>query len=298
MFLIVFFLFLYKICIIIITGEKMELTKKDFINAIRTSGLSGKCVCIHSSIRSFMAEINGGVNTIVRAFIECGCTIMVPTFSFYAFTVNPPENMMPERNGVDYNKIDFLVNNKNNIFTKMCNEIDREKMGILPYEILKIKGRERGEHPLCSFTAIGPFAKDLIKGQKNMDVFAPLRELALFEGYVLLMGVDLNRMTLLHLAEQMAGRKMFLRWANDNGGRPVYAEAGGCSEGFINMNPYLSPFEKQIFVGKSKWRIYNVQKVLKQAAKVIMSIPEITRCTDKKCLRCEDAIKGGPEKKE
>lgn len=274
----------------------MELTKNDFIKAIKTTGLSSKCVCVHSSIKSFMADIKGGMDTIIQAFIECGCTLMVPTFSFYAFTIKPPDDMMPKRNGVDYNKLDFIDSlNKNNIYSKKNNEIDSDKMGILPCEVLKRNERERGDHPLCSFSAIGPFAKDLVKGQKNMDVFAPLRELALFEGCVVLMGVDLNRMTLLHLAEQMAGRKMFLRWANDADGKPVYAEAGGCSEGFVNLNPYLSLFEKQIFVGKSKWRIYNASKVLKQAAKVIISMPEITRCADKNCLRCEDAIKGGPE---
>ncbi|MCX8094459.1 MAG: AAC(3) family N-acetyltransferase [Candidatus Goldbacteria bacterium] len=272
----------------------MALMKNDFIRAIKIAGLSGKCVCVHSSIKSFQEEIKGGVDTIIQAFIECGCTLMVPTFSFYAFTVKPTANMRPEQNGVDYNRIDFLISNQKNIYNTSCNEIDNEKMGILPYEILKRKDRVRGDHPLCSFTAIGPFARDLIKGQKNMDVFAPLRELALFDGFVLLMGVDLNRMTLLHLAEQMAGRKMFLRWVNDSAGNPVYAETGGCSEGFINLEPYLSMFEKQIFVGKSKWRIYNVAKVLKQAAKVIMAIPEITRCKEN-CLRCEDAIKGGPE---
>jgi aminoglycoside 3-N-acetyltransferase len=273
----------------------MELTKNDFIKAIKTSGLSEKCVCVHSSIKSFMTGIKGGIDTIIQSFIECGCTLMVPTFSFQAFTIKPPENMRPERNGVDYNKIEFLNFENKNFFTKVCNEIDRDKMGIFPCEILENNKRERGEHPLCSFSAIGPFAQDLIKGQKYMDVFAPLRELALFEGYVVLMGVDLNRMTLLHLAEQIAGRKMFLRWVNDSKGNPVYAEAGGCSEGFVNLTPYLSVFEKQIFVGKSKWKIYSATKVLKQAAKVITSMPEITRCADKECIRCDDAIKGGPK---
>mgnify|MGYP000076626172 CR=1 FL=1 len=272
----------------------MQLTKNDFIKAIKTNGLAGKCVCVHSSIKSFMMDIKGGVQTIIQAFIDCGCTLMVPTFSFYAFTIKPPENMKPKRNGVDYNKLEFLNFYSPKLFTPESKEIDKDKMGLLPYTVVNTEGRVRGEHPLCSFTAIGPFANDLIKGQKNMDVFAPLRELALFAGFVILMGVDLNRMTLLHLAEQMAGRKMFLRWANNINGQPVYAETGGCSEGFINFEPYLSFFEKQIYVGKSKWKIYNVSKVLKQAAKVIMSIPEITRCSDKSCLRCDDAIKGGP----
>jgi len=52
-------------------------------------------------------------------------------------------------------------------------------------------------------------------------VFKPLRALSETGGYVVLMGVGLEAMTLIHLAEQMAGRNRFRRWANGPDGRPM-----------------------------------------------------------------------------
>ncbi|RIK36138.1 MAG: hypothetical protein DCC57_22735, partial [Chloroflexi bacterium] len=64
-------------------------------------------------------------------------------------------------------------------------------------------------------------------------------------GFVLLMGVALETMTLLHLAEQVAGRVPFRRWANDRQGRPQQVEAGGCSDGFGRLAPLLEPWRRQ-----------------------------------------------------
>ena len=74
-------------------------------------------------------------------------------------------------------------------------------MGTVPASVLAQPGRVRGPHPLCSFTALGAQAQDLIGGQTLTDVFAPLRALADAGGWVLLMGVSLHSMTLIHAAE-------------------------------------------------------------------------------------------------
>jgi len=47
---------------------------------IRELGLSGRPVCVHSSLRSF-GIVTGGAETVVQAFVEEGCTLLVPTFA-------------------------------------------------------------------------------------------------------------------------------------------------------------------------------------------------------------------------
>jgi hypothetical protein len=49
------------------------------------------------------------------------------------------------------------------------------------------------------------------------------------------MGVSLEQMTFLHLAEQMVGRNRFQRWANALDGKPMMVEVGGCLGGFGNF---------------------------------------------------------------
>ena len=153
-----------------------------------------------------------------------------------------------------------------------------------------MKGRARGNHPLNSLAAVGPSARELIAGQAPLDVYAPFRELARLNGYVVMMGVDLRTMTALHLAEQMAGRTLFRRWASDYGGAVVEAECGGCSRGFNGIEPALRPVERRETVGNSLWRIFPIADALERASAAIRECPEITRCA---VGGCEDGIEGG-----
>jgi aminoglycoside 3-N-acetyltransferase len=111
---------------------------------------------------------------------------------------------------------------------------------------------------------------------------------------VLLIGVGLERMTLLHLAEERAGRALFRRWANGPDGRPMEVETGGCSEGFGKLEPALAPLARETTVGESRWRAFPARAALDVATDAIRANHEITRCDREGCLLCADAIAGGP----
>ena len=100
-------------------------------------------------------------------------------------------------------------------------------------------------HPLNSFAAVGPRAAELVAAQSPTDVYGPIRELAAQNGTILLIGVRLNRMTAIHLAEQQSGRRLFLRWARDTDGQVRMVEVGSCSEGFPALEPTLAPYAPQ-----------------------------------------------------
>ena len=74
-----------------------------------------------------------------------------------------------------------------------------------------------------------------IAPQQPVDVYAPLTTLTRRNGFVLLIGVDLDKLTLLHLAEKAAERRLFRRWTNDRDGRVSAVEVGGCSAGFPHL---------------------------------------------------------------
>ncbi|MDQ3398735.1 MAG: AAC(3) family N-acetyltransferase, partial [Deinococcota bacterium] len=179
------------------------------------------------------------------------------------------------------------------VYSPGKSEIDRE-MGAVPAAIIAMPERVRGDHPLNSFSASGPLAQDLIAGQSGLDVYAPLRRLRELGGAVVLMGVGLTRMTLLHLAEAQAGPDLFVRWANGRDGKPVGVRVGGCSEGFERLVPALAGLERKLTVGDSLWRVYPARETLERAAAAIRAHPEITRCGDPACVRCSDAVRGGP----
>jgi aminoglycoside 3-N-acetyltransferase len=163
-------------------------------------------------------------------------------------------------------------------------------MGAIPVYVLHKAGRMRGDHPLDSFTAIGPLASQLVEGQSAEDVYAPVRVLEQLGGYVVMMGVGLNRLTALHHAERLVGRPLFRLWAKGADGQLVQARLGGCSEGFVNFDPVLSPIERQIRVGQSLWRIFPVGPMLALAVAAIRANPTITHCGNAGCEECNTNV--------
>ncbi len=271
----------------------MPVTREDISKAINILGLSQKPICVHSSLRSF-GWVEGGAEGIVQCFLEQGCTMLVPTFS-WSYSEVPPNELRPMRNGCgDYSWVVTKEREASDIYTPECNEIDKHDMGAIPSTILRMRNRKRGNHPLNSFTAIGSLAEQLITKQEPNNVYAPLSTMAELEGEVVLMGVGLKRMTALHLAEQMAGRNLFRRWSTDLSGTPMMVEVGGCSDGFINFESLLSPLEKNLTVGNSNWRVISMNKLLSIAQEAITQNPLITHCGDSSCERCNDAVLGGP----
>jgi aminoglycoside 3-N-acetyltransferase len=268
------------------------VTTEDIRKAVQNLSLSNKPVCIHASLRSF-GWVKGGPLAVVDGFLAQGCTVVVPTFS-YDLAVPPPVDMRPLQNGYDYGAIEEPTPGSRRIYTPKSTAFSREYMGDIPAAVLAMPRHVRGNHPLNSFAAVGPLARRVISSQEPMDVYGPLKVLAELDGSVVMMGVGLNRMTLLHLAEHMAGRNLFRRWANGPDGQPMQVEVGSCSEGFVNLRPILSQIMTEVKVGKSAWRVYPVKKTLTITAREIRAHPNLTHCGDANCRRCRDAVLGGP----
>ena len=269
----------------------MRVTRHDIADAAAAHGLSAAALCVHSSLSSFGRAV-GGARAVVDGLLDAGCTVMVPAFT-YDFAVAQPPGRKLSRNAWGDRDDDGLPPVSADVYTPDCHDVHRS-MGAIPAAVLDTKGRARGDHALNSFAAVGPLARELIAGQAPLDVFAPFRKLASLGGYVVMMGVDLRTMTALHLAEHMAGRTLFRRWANSPDGEVVEAECGGCSRGFNNLEPALGPIERRTTVGDSLWRIFPIANVLDRASAAIRERPGITRCNVDDCDRCEDGIAGGP----
>lgn len=269
----------------------MIVTAADVSRAVVGAGLAGRAVCLHSSLRSF-GDVEGGAASVIVGFLAVDCTLLVPTFSWDAFAISPPPpNLRPRRNGTTYERLP--VRDTRQAFDTSSQVID-EGMGAVPKEVLAMPVRHRGLHPLCSFTAVGPLAATLVAPQSPVDVFAPLDVLVSGGGAVVLAGVGLTSMTLLHLAEQRAGRAMFVRAARVAGAGIVGARTGGCSTGFENLRAALDPFETTATVGTSRWRIFDAAAAVEAATYAIRKDRRITRCHNEVCERCDDAIAGGP----
>lgn len=270
----------------------MSVQVGEIRRAVQAIGAAGRPIAVHASLRSF-GHVEGGGRIVIEALLAEHCTVLVPSFS-QVYAVAPLPHQRPPRNASDYSFWPPTMPGDDRIYTPASNELDRGSMGAVPAAVLERPDRQRGNHPLNSFSAVGPMTSALIEGQAPLDVFAPLRRLADLDGLVVLMGVRLDRMTLLHLAEQQAGRRMFRRWANGPEGQPIVVERGGCSSGFTRLEPILAPLLHEVNVGPGHWLVYPARAALAAATEAIRDDPEITCCATPTCILCQDAIAGGP----
>ena len=267
------------------------VTAGDISIAAEALGIAGKTVCVHSSLKSF-GYVEGGAPAVLDGRLKVGCTVVVPTFS-RDYQAIPPNDMRPARNGIDY-----LTGLKrwplaDSAYSPESTTINRT-MGAIPAAVLAREGRTRGNHAICSFSAIGPRSAEIIGPQTPTDVFAPLRQVAKANGLLLLMGVSLATLTAIHLAEQLAGREPFRRWAMGPDGKAMMVATGGCSSGFDSFDPVVSRLERRSLVGSSMWRAFPAAELLDEATIAIRNNPSITRCARSECNPCIDAIAGGP----
>jgi len=267
----------------------MPVTKNDILKAIETAGLSNDITCVHSSLRSF-GEVEGGAQTIINAFLEAGCTLLAPSFT-YRFYLPPREEI--EQNGLDTDDEMRTIEPTGRIYNSGIIDISSD-MGAIPHSMVLTDGRYRGNHPSNSFVALGPESKELISCQTAEGVYAPFQQMMEKNGKIVMMGVDLTKMTAIHYAEQLSGRELFVRWALDKDGSTIRLREGSCSEGFNNLAPAVKDLETQITVGNSLWRIFPIKETVLACAEAIRNNNNITHCGKKKCRQCNDMQKGGP----
>jgi len=142
----------------------------------------------------------------------------------------------------------------------------------------------RSNHPILSFTSIGVDAA--LRAQTLSDPLAPLRVLAELEGWVLLAGADHTRNFSLHLAEQMAGRKTFVRWALTPDRIVELPNMPGCSRGFNRFAPVAERITRQARVGEFVLTAIPLRPMLNLAYDMIMADPNALLCDDAGCLMC------------
>lgn len=264
------------------------ITYAHLIQAIESAGLANSVIALHSSLKSF-GHLEGGAETVVRAFLASGCTLIVPTFT-YNCHVAPPEGWFLAQNGDE----DDSPDGQAVAFDPATPMIERS-MGTIPAHILSLAEHVRGTHPLNSFAAIGPQAAEMIAAQGMLNVYGPYKKMHnLDSAYMLLIGVGLTRATPVHFGEERAGKRLFRSWAKQAGGTITEVEIGSCSEGFDHFDPVVRGIEKTVLVGESRWRIFSFRRFIDTIAEAIIQNPAITHCDDPNCIRCRDMALGGP----
>ena len=265
----------------------MTLGQADIRKAVDRSDLPGRVVCLHSSLKSF-GTVDGGADAVIDAFLEAGCTLIVPTFTYFC-QIPPPAGWSAAPNLKDRNWI--YLPEEVEAFDPDANRIVRG-MGAIPARVLERPGRIRGFHPKDSFTGLGPQAAELIAAQAPLNIYGPFKQIyAGLPAFLVFAGVGLTAATAVHFAEELSGRPLFRSWTRVAGRADCEVEEGGCSDGFENLAPAVRSLERRMTVGDSLWRIYPFKEFIDTLVPVLRENPSITHCGKPDCCRCNDAVK-------
>lgn len=161
-----------------------EVSKDEIVEGLKKGGIQkGDILFLHTSLKSFGTKIEGGPNGLIEGILTAvspGGTLAAPTHS------HPLENE-------PFNP----------------DTAEMYPLGALPRVLMKRDDAQRSFHPSHSDAAVGAQKKWLLEGHPESGTVgegSPLDKLRKHpQGKVVLFGVDFTTMTLIHLAEFLAG---------------------------------------------------------------------------------------------
>lgn len=182
--------------------ERKIVLKQDILSALEKVGVDkGQSIMVHTSL-SKLGFVCGGAQIVIEALLESvgeDGTIMMPTQSW--------KNLDPDA-GVHWEEPESwwqIIRDNWPAYNKDITPTNT--MGAVAEMFRKWPGSLRSDHPARSVAANGKYAKYLTERHELSNIFgegSPIGKLYELDGYVLLLGVDYDKNTSLHLADVRA----------------------------------------------------------------------------------------------
>jgi len=221
-------------------------TQKDIVNGLKELGLkAGDTAFVHSSLSSF-GHVEGGAETVVKAFLDVlgeEGTLAVPIFRNYFW--DGPDQVWDRENSPSL-------------------------MGRISETVRTWADNRRSYHAPHPIAAIGLLAEDITE-RHNLTDFSfdsPFARLLELNAWIILMGVDYNRCTMIHLLEERADIP-YRRWIDLTGTviyndvsqvvtYPFLAKYSGVNNDFITLGKKMESegLVKSVTIGKSLIRCF------------------------------------------
>jgi len=252
----------------------------------------GGLLVVHSGFRS-LEPVDGGPAAVVEALREAvgpEGTLLMPTFTTQlidpATWPVPPSPEERERLMAQMQLYDPAKS-------------PPHKMGAVATALWRTPGARRSLHPITSWTAIGPLAEALTADHPREDPegrHGPVGRAWERDARVLLLGVDHDANTTIHLAESLldmphlyALPDCYPERAADGAivWRPV-TKTTKCSDGFVGIGPRLEAAGavRRGQVGQAPCMLLRSREIVRVAVELLLREPEALLCGDAECVHC------------
>jgi aminoglycoside 3-N-acetyltransferase len=251
---------------------------RDLLLAFRRIGLEGDGRILVVGPSLVPESIRGGVAALAAALASSCRTVVVPAFT-YQTMVYPAQG--PDDNAVEYPEASAASVEAD--FFRTTSPAS-PLLGPLPETLRRMEGAARSAHPILSFAGLG--AREILDTQTVSEPFAPVDALAKAGGDAVLLGTEPPANVALHLAEQRAGRKQFVRWGLTPKGVVECPGFPGCSRGFGAIDGKLTGVIERDTLGSFPIARIPLRDLLNTAAAWIREDPQAMLCENPECPFC------------
>jgi len=275
-------------------------SEQSLVDDLRTLGLyEGAHVVAHTSLRA-IGPIEGGAETLISAFrrvLGNAGTLLVPTFT-PQFT-DPGESEGAPDSEEEIENLRSLIP----VFDPLTTPAARMAVGVFPEAVRQQPDAYRSSHPVVSFAAIGALARELTVNAPfhyPLGSDGPLARLYDNNGWTLLVGVDHEANSSLHLAEIWSDAPYIHRTVRVKTGADHWVTMQGspeCSEGFYRIEPVLR--QARILhrgtVGGAPAQLMRLRETVSMAIMMLKGAADSLLCDDPNCPWCHVARKHSAE---
>jgi aminoglycoside 3-N-acetyltransferase len=253
---------------------------RDLIHALDDLGLTSTSRVIMHSSREVLDSFQGGSETLIGALMTNIELLITPAFTPQTMVI-PPTG--PQENAIEYGS-EQAANLEAEFFHA---DLPADpKFGSLPRVVMDHEAGGRTNHPVLSFA--GVHSEEVFNKQTLDEPFGPIEWLAEFDGDVLLVGVDHRSNSSSQYAEQLAGRKRFIRWALMPDGVQVCENMPGCSDGFEAIRPRLDGILSVTDLDSIRLELIPVRDLVHLVAAWIREDPRALLCGRSDCQYCPE----------
>lgn len=236
-------------------------------------------VLVFANASSF-GKVRGGPETIAGAVMAAAGTVVVPAFTYQTQVI---PQVGPINNAIVYGE-DDEQNMRAEIFRP--NLSVHPDCGMVAEALRKDSESLRSTHPVLSFAAQGPKAREALAAQTRENPFGPVAWLEAHDGAVLLLGADHRENVALHLAEQRAGRKAFVRWALTINDVEELHNMPGCREGFRAIWSLVADIMRTTMIGMARCEMTPLPEMLQITEANLRENPNFLLCNKPSCMSC------------
>ena len=240
---------------------------------------------MHASLESIGTVEGGAAMVLHRLLKNLGKDgiLLMPTFTSVTRHSLTHDN---------YTRAGCWREGKENRHLPFIAELQPDKdMGETAYRLCSWPSSRRSWHPAYSFVAVGKNSDKLVREYSAVDPLQPLKAFLKENPAVLTVGVGLESVSAIHVAEQRLTPSKFVTeralTITSKGQDWIDVTAMGCSGGFQKLAQSISSEKlKETQIGMATARLYSMRGLIQAAEKVLREDSMALACGRPDCLSC------------